>query len=156
MFIFKQQVFQNCTTWVTSTALNGSSTCGEWHKKVLETSTSIFHFNNREKEPAAEGQGGVVIDVVLDGCDNKKRLDWPMGHVATLFPGIDNCIRVMKVNTALAELIRHPQCIFTLQMFNAMNYGIMYTCMALCTHVTEVMKDALVNICKPRKNFHRM
>lgn len=126
--IFKQQVFQICTTWVTSTALNVSSTCGDWHKKVLETSTWVFHFNKREKEPAGGGQGGVVIDVVLDGCDNKMRLDWPMEHIVTLFPGIDNCISVMKVNTALAGLIRHAQCIFKLQMINVMNYGIMHTC----------------------------
>jgi len=115
-------VFQICTTWVTPAILNGSSTCGTWCKKVLETSTCVFHFNNREKEPAGGDQGGVVIDVVLDGCENKKRLDWLMGHAVTVFPGTDNCIRVMKANTALAELIRHAQCIFMSQM------------MALCTH----------------------
>ena len=28
--------------------------------------------------------------------------------------------------------------------------------MALCTHVTEVLKDAVVNVCKSRNNFLRM
>jgi len=35
--------------------------------------------------------------VVLIGCDNKKKLDWPMGVVISFLPGIDNCVRVVKL-----------------------------------------------------------
>ena len=56
--IFKQQVFQICTTWVTSTALTGSSTCGNRQKTVLETSTQVFYFNNREKRHSWRSRWG--------------------------------------------------------------------------------------------------
>ncbi|CAL1273138.1 unnamed protein product [Larinioides sclopetarius] len=41
-----------------------------------------------------------VGDVVLVGCDNKKRLDWPMGLVVKVFPGKDNAVRVVKILSA--------------------------------------------------------
>jgi len=53
-----------------------------------------------------------VGEVVLIGCDNKKKLDWPIGVVVSLLPGIDNCIRVVKLKTAMGELTRPVQRIF--------------------------------------------
>ncbi|GFU07427.1 DUF5641 domain-containing protein [Nephila pilipes] len=47
-----------------------------------------------------------VGDVVLVGCNNKKRLDWPMGLVTEVFPGKDNSVRVVRVKTSKGELIR--------------------------------------------------
>ncbi|GFX86120.1 integrase catalytic domain-containing protein [Trichonephila clavipes] len=47
-----------------------------------------------------------VGDVVLIGCDNKKRLYWPMELVVEVFPGKDNAVRVVKVKTRKGSLVR--------------------------------------------------
>jgi hypothetical protein len=56
-----------------------------------------------------KGPGGVKVDVVLVGCDNKKRLDWPLGLCVFLFSGSDGCIQVVRVKTAIGELTRPVQ-----------------------------------------------
>ncbi|GFY29904.1 uncharacterized protein TNCV_4072171 [Trichonephila clavipes] len=48
-----------------------------------------------------------VGDVVLIGCDSKKRLDWPIGLVMEVFSGKDNSVRVVKVKTRMGELNYH-------------------------------------------------
>lgn len=49
-------------------------------------------------------------------CDNKKRIDWPLGRVIAVFPGKDNFIRVVKVKTAKGELTRAVQSVYPLEM----------------------------------------
>lgn len=57
-----------------------------------------------------------VGEVVLIGCDNKKKLDWPMGVVTSLLPGSDNCVRVVKLKTALGKLTRPVQRVYPLEV----------------------------------------
>ena len=54
--------------------------------------------------------------MVLIGCDKKKKLDWPMGVVISLLPGIDNCVRVVKLKTAMGELTRPVQRVYPLEV----------------------------------------
>ena len=53
---------------------------------------------------------------MLIGCDKKKKLDWPMGVVISLLPGIDNCVRVVKLKTAMGELTRPVQRVYPLEV----------------------------------------
>jgi len=57
-----------------------------------------------------------VGEVVLIGCDNKKKLDWPMGVVISLLPGIDNCVRVVKLKMAMGELTQPVQWVYPLEV----------------------------------------
>ncbi|GFX32597.1 DUF5641 domain-containing protein [Trichonephila clavipes] len=54
-----------------------------------------------------------VGDVVLIGCDNKKRLDCPMGLVVEVLPGKDNSVRVVKVKTRMGESERPVKRLYT-------------------------------------------
>ena len=57
-----------------------------------------------------------VGDVVLVGCDNKKRVEWPMGRIISTIPGRDNFIRVVKVKTKNGELTRPVQRVYPLEV----------------------------------------
>ncbi|GFQ86906.1 pro-Pol polyprotein [Trichonephila clavata] len=57
-----------------------------------------------------------VGDVVLVGCDNKKRLVWQMGLVMEKFPGKNNSVRVVKVKTRTGELIRPVKRLYSLEL----------------------------------------
>ncbi|GFX39396.1 hypothetical protein TNCV_3861191 [Trichonephila clavipes] len=54
-------------------------------------------------------------DVVLIGCDNKKRLDLPMRLVTEVFPEKDNSIRVVKVKNRMGELVRPVKRLYPLE-----------------------------------------
>jgi hypothetical protein len=53
---------------------------------------------------------------VLIGSDHKK-LNWPMGVVTSLLPGIDNHVRVVKLKTAMGELTR-PVRVYPLEVIS--------------------------------------
>ncbi|GFU70142.1 pro-Pol polyprotein [Trichonephila clavipes] len=60
-----------------------------------------------------------VGDVVLIGCDNKKRLDQPMELVMEVFPGRDNSVRVVKIKTRMGELVRPVKRLYPLELNSA-------------------------------------
>lgn len=65
-----------------------------------------------------EGSRSVDIkpgDVVLIEHDNKKRLDWPLGVVKTVYPGRDGKIRSALVKTTAGEFLRPVQRLFMLE-----------------------------------------
>jgi len=62
-----------------------------------------------EEERARGSQGVVTIE-----CNNKTRLDWLLGVVVSLSPGSDGCVQVVTVKTALGELTRPLQCVFSM------------------------------------------
>ncbi|GFY40819.1 integrase catalytic domain-containing protein [Trichonephila inaurata madagascariensis] len=70
---------------------------------------SLLSYQEIKKAGSKEVRVG---DVVLISCDNKKRLDWPMGLVMEVFPGKDNSIRVVKVKTPLGELVLSGELFF--------------------------------------------
>ncbi|XP_011860462.1 PREDICTED: uncharacterized protein LOC105557751 [Vollenhovia emeryi] len=55
-------------------------------------------------------------DIVLLGQDNLKRLDWPLARVIKVFPGRDGVTRVVRVKTAMGELVRPIQRLYPLEM----------------------------------------
>ncbi len=57
-----------------------------------------------------------VGDVVLIGCDQKKRIDWPMGLVEEVLPGKDGHVRVARVKTAGGILLRPVQRLYQLEI----------------------------------------
>jgi hypothetical protein len=57
-----------------------------------------------------------VGDVVLVGCDNKKRLEWPLARVTELIPGRDGVERVAKLKTAKGEITRPIQRLYPLEI----------------------------------------
>ncbi|XP_035223245.1 uncharacterized protein LOC118195996 [Stegodyphus dumicola] len=59
-----------------------------------------------------------VGEVVLVGCDNKKRIFWPLVIVTELFPGKNNHVRVVKVQTEVGELIRPVQRLYPFEITN--------------------------------------
>lgn len=58
-------------------------------------------------------------DIVLVGCDNRKRLDWPMGRIVELIYGRDGVRRVAKVKTTTGILTRPVQRLFPLEISSA-------------------------------------
>ncbi|XP_054720755.1 uncharacterized protein LOC129230381 [Uloborus diversus] len=50
-----------------------------------------------------------VGDIVIVKCENRKRLDWPLGRVIDLFPGQDDFVGVVKLKTEKGELTRPVQ-----------------------------------------------
>ncbi|XP_054713055.1 uncharacterized protein LOC129222566 [Uloborus diversus] len=50
-----------------------------------------------------------VGDIVIVKCDNRKRLDWPLGRVIDVFPGQGDFVRVVKLKTEMGELTRPVQ-----------------------------------------------
>jgi hypothetical protein len=62
------------------------------------------------------GPGEAKVDVVLIGYNKNKRLDWLLGLVVSLSPASDSCVQVVRVKTALGELTRPVQCVFSLDM----------------------------------------
>jgi hypothetical protein len=57
-----------------------------------------------------------VGDVILVGCDNLKRLDWPMARITELLPGKDGNTRVARVKTASGFLTRPLQRLYPLEV----------------------------------------
>ena len=57
-----------------------------------------------------------VGDVVLVGCDNRKRLEWPLARVLAVFPGKDGHVRVARLQTSSGTLIRPVQRLFPLEV----------------------------------------
>ncbi|KAG8175501.1 hypothetical protein JTE90_009135 [Oedothorax gibbosus] len=57
-----------------------------------------------------------IGDIVLIGCDNVKRMDWPLGRVIEIIPGKDNVNRLVRLQTASSQLLRPIQRIFPLEV----------------------------------------
>lgn len=57
-----------------------------------------------------------VGDVVLVGCDQKKRIDWPMGLVREILPGKDGQVRVVRLKTATGILLRPVQRLYQMEI----------------------------------------
>jgi hypothetical protein len=68
------------------------------------------------RNPKKNMQSIRVGDVVLVGCDNKKRLAWPLARVVELISGRDGVQRVAKLKTATGEMTRPIQRLFPLEM----------------------------------------
>lgn len=57
-----------------------------------------------------------VGEIVLIGCDNKKRLEWPMGRVEEVMQGRDGQVRVARLKTQGGELLRPVQRLYPLEI----------------------------------------
>ncbi|GFW79508.1 g patch domain-containing protein 8 [Trichonephila clavipes] len=57
-----------------------------------------------------------IGDIVLVGVDNKKRIDWPLGHISQLILGRDGEVRLVRVQTLTNELLRPVQRIYPLEI----------------------------------------
>jgi hypothetical protein len=69
------------------------------------------------RQPKKGGTREVKVgEVVLIGSDHKKKLNWPLGVVTSLLPGIDNHVRVVKLKTAMGELTRQVQRVYPLEV----------------------------------------
>jgi len=58
----------------------------------------------------------IVGDIVLVGCDQKKRILWPMGRILELLPGVDGKCRVAKVRVKEGIITRPLQRLFPLEV----------------------------------------
>ncbi len=56
-----------------------------------------------------------VGEIVLVGCDNLKRIHWPLGRVIELKPGPDGVCRIARVKTEKDEITRSVQRLFPLE-----------------------------------------
>lgn len=63
-----------------------------------------------------DSPGLVVGDTVLVQCDNKKRMNWPLGKVIEMVPGRDGNVRVVVVKTQDGEMKRPVQRIYPLEV----------------------------------------
>ncbi|GFU55464.1 DUF5641 domain-containing protein [Trichonephila clavipes] len=61
----------------------------------------------------SKGKEICIGEIVLIGSDNSKRLNWPLGRVIELYPGIK---RVAKLRVANGFVIRHMQTLYPLEM----------------------------------------
>ncbi|XP_054724268.1 uncharacterized protein LOC129234298 [Uloborus diversus] len=57
-----------------------------------------------------------VGEIVLIGCEDTKRLNWPLGHVVELYPGRDGIQRIAKLRVANGYLVRPLQRLYPLEM----------------------------------------
>ncbi|GFX01459.1 uncharacterized protein TNCV_1864331 [Trichonephila clavipes] len=57
-----------------------------------------------------------VGDIVLVGCENLKRVGWPMAHVPELCAGRDERVRVVKVKTRNGILTRPVRKLYPLEV----------------------------------------
>ncbi|CAL8083424.1 unnamed protein product [Orchesella dallaii] len=57
-----------------------------------------------------------VGELVLVGCDNLKRIEWPLARVMELISGRDGVCRVARVRTERGEITRSVQRLFPLEM----------------------------------------
>lgn len=57
-----------------------------------------------------------VGDIVLVGCDNIKRISWPLAKIVELYPGKNNISKVAKLKLASGELMRLVQHIYPLEI----------------------------------------
>ncbi|XP_055936594.1 uncharacterized protein LOC129966206 [Argiope bruennichi] len=57
-----------------------------------------------------------VGDVVLVGNDNQKRINWPLGRVTEIIPGKEGITRLVRLKTALGEILRPIQRLFPLEI----------------------------------------
>ena len=85
----------------------------EMRKRFREEYLGLLILQQSQKKQQRQIRIG---DVVLIGCDNKKRLDWPLGRVIEIFPGRDQEVRVVKVKTSSGELIRPIQRVYPLEI----------------------------------------
>ncbi|GFT11618.1 retrovirus-related Pol polyprotein from transposon 17.6 [Nephila pilipes] len=60
--------------------------------------------------------GVIVGEVVLVENKNLKRLCWPLGKITETFPGKDGIVRLAKMRTARAEILRPIQCLYSLEI----------------------------------------
>jgi len=61
---------------------------------------------SRQKIKTKNEQSVKVCDVVLIGCDDKKRIDWPLARIGQVVPGKDGKIRMVRVITAKGKVVR--------------------------------------------------
>ncbi|XP_054724179.1 uncharacterized protein LOC129234240 [Uloborus diversus] len=57
-----------------------------------------------------------VGEIVLIGCEDTKRLNWPLGRVVELYPGRDGIQRIAKLRVANGYLVRPLQRLYPLEM----------------------------------------
>ncbi|GFT16452.1 integrase catalytic domain-containing protein [Trichonephila clavipes] len=65
--------------------------------------------DNRVREPR-------IVEMVIIGNDNKKRLSWPIAKIIELIPGRDGEIRTVRLKTQHGTVIRPVQRIFPLEV----------------------------------------
>lgn len=56
-----------------------------------------------------------VGEIVLVGHDNMKRIEWPLGRVIELKPGLDGVCRLARVKTEKGEITRSVQRLYPLE-----------------------------------------
>ncbi|GFS87171.1 integrase catalytic domain-containing protein [Trichonephila clavipes] len=67
----------------------------------------------QKRQPRVKVSNG---DIVLVATDNKKRIDWPLGHISQLILGRDGEVRLVRVQTSTNELLRPIQRIYSLEI----------------------------------------
>lgn len=77
----------------------------------------LFHRNKSKKDYRQIRIG----EVVMIGCDNKKRLDWPLARVIETIAGRDGEVRVIRLKTATGEVLRPIQRVYPLELSNNEN-----------------------------------
>ncbi|OXA47065.1 hypothetical protein Fcan01_18317 [Folsomia candida] len=96
--------------------MTGESERRELRQRFRKEYLGLLVQKGNEKKAFHQFQQG---DIVLVGCDNRKRLDWPMGRIVELIPGRDGVCRVGKVKTASGILTRPVQRLFPLEISSA-------------------------------------
>ena len=71
---------------------------------------------SRKRPQGASDRVPRVGEIVLLGSDNTKRLNWPLARVINVIPGKDNKVRVVRLKTALGELVRPIQRVYPLEI----------------------------------------
>ncbi|GFY40577.1 DUF5641 domain-containing protein [Trichonephila inaurata madagascariensis] len=83
-----------------------------------------------------------VGDIVLVGCENLKRVNWPIARVQELSTGRDGRVRVVKVKTRNGILTRPVRKLFPLEVRSCTRDTI------ICDFSSENQKVGVSRICQ--------
>jgi hypothetical protein len=118
LFLIDDKPYQACLDAVNSKSLNRrlqyrQQLKNDLRKRFRDEYLGLLVHRNTKKVSEHRIRVG---DVVLVGCDNKKRLEWPLARVTELFPGRDGVERVAKLKTASGEITRPIQWLYPLEI----------------------------------------
>ncbi|XP_054723453.1 uncharacterized protein LOC129233452 [Uloborus diversus] len=92
----------------------------ELHAELKEKYSKSIRFSEEsgllKVETKSKQQEISVGEIVLIGCEDTKRLNWPLGRVVELYPGRDGIQRIAKLRVANGYLVRPLQRLYPLEM----------------------------------------